>query len=49
MMQRELRALEYSGRVKERRRIRATWVLTAIEVCMLAVSVLLMVAVYAGR
>ena len=49
MMQRELRAMEYSNRVKERRKIRATWILTAIEVCMLAVSALLMVAVYAGH
>lgn len=49
LAQREFRAREYSSRVQERRKIRATWILTAIEVCLLAVSVLLMVAVYVGR
>jgi nitrogen fixation/metabolism regulation signal transduction histidine kinase len=47
LMQREFRAREYSNRVKERRQIRATWILTAIEVVMLALAVVLMVAVYA--
>lgn len=47
-MERELRAIEYRSRVRERRRIRATWVLTAIEVCMLVCAVLLGISVVRG-
>jgi uncharacterized membrane protein YidH (DUF202 family) len=49
MMQREFRAREYSSRVEERRKIRATWIITAIELVLLSVSVLLLVATYVGK
>ena len=48
LMEREQRAREYSQRVRERRKIRATWIITAIEVCLLVYSIVLAVAICKG-
>lgn len=48
LMEREQRAREYSLRVRERRKIRATWALTVIEVFLLGMSILLMVDTVRG-
>ena len=45
MMERMRRAIEYSFRVKGRRAIRATWILIAIETCLLVLAIVLMVGV----
>ena len=48
MEDRESRALSYINNVHERRKLRATWIITGIEIVMLAYSILLAVAIYKG-
>ena len=48
MSERDLRALEYSRRVRERRKIKATWVLTVIEIILVVYSICLAVAIHLG-